>query len=344
MGRLLIGALLAGALGLVALALVAGGEEPGQTRIESPDIGLAVEWRVPVGAAVTLEPAREDATYLRTFLEHFESLTPENEMKWERVQPRRGEFSFAEADALVDLAVRHERRVRGHPLVWDQQLPAWVAEGDWDADELEAVLRDHVRTVVGRYRGRVAVWDVVNEPFEDDGSWTPSVWYRVLGERYVTIAFEAAREADPDATLVLNEIAAEHEGPKARALLELARRLARRGVPIDAVGLQNHTAAGDHPRRRRLGELMAHYREAGLDVEITEMDVEIGPGDDLDDQAAGYAAAAEACAAAENCRGLTVWGVTDRYSWIGAERRPLPFDSEGRPKPAFEALRSALAR
>lgn len=339
--RLLIFVGLAGGLSYVIFGAAAarrGGDVVDVGRVEPP------AWAKPVGAAVAIGPARKDEDYVRAFLAHYTSLTPENAMKWEQIQPRRGRFAFAAADALVSFAERHGRRVRGHPLVWDQQLPDWVTSGDWDAAQLERVLREHVREVVGRYRGRVEVWDVVNEPFEDDGSWTPSVWYRVLGERYVEIAFRAAREADPDATLVLNEIAAELEGPKARALRRLAERLARRGVPIDGVGLQNHTTAHGFPDRERLAEVMDAYAGVDLDVEITEMDVALPPGGSLERQAQAYGDAAQACAEAENCRGLTVWGVTDEHSWIGADKRPLPLGEGGVPKPAFRALRRALAR
>ena len=300
----------------------------------------------PLGAALRVEPARDDRGYLDQFATTFTSMTPENEMKWEAVQPRRGEFEFGSADALVAAARRTGKRVRGHTLVWDQQLPEWVSEADWTPRELAAVMRAHVRALVGRYRGRVAEWDVVNEPFDADGSWTESVWYRVLGERYVEIAFRAARAADPDARLFLNEVGAEDPGPRARALRALARDLRRGGVPIDGVGLQNHTAIGSHPSRARLLRNFRSYARLGLDTAITEMDVVIPPGpaprDGLEQQARAYADAARACRQARSCTGLTVWGVNDRYSWKGPGQRPLPIDVKGAPKPALAALRRIL--
>lgn len=341
MGRLLIFLALAGGVAFVIFGAAAsrrGGDVADVGRVE------AVRWVKPVGAAVSVGPARRNEDYVRAFLAHYTSLTPENAMKWEQIQPRRGRFDFAAADALVTFAERHGRRVRGHPLVWDQQLPEWVTAGDWDAAELEQVLRDHVREVVGRYAGRVEVWDVVNEPLEDDGGFTRNVWFRVLGERYIEIALRAAREADPDATLLINEIAAEFEGPKAKALRRLVARLRRSGVPIDGVGLQNHTTARRFPDRERLAAVMGDYEDLGLDVEITEMDVALPPGAPLERQARAYTAAGEACAAAPNCLGLTVWGVTDEFSWIGADKRPLPLGEGGVSKPAFAALRTALAR
>ena len=292
----------------------------------------------PLGAAVNVEAAGEDEGYLEALATTFTSVTPENAMKWEVVEPGDGDFDFEQSDAIVDFAQRTGKRVRGHPLVWDQQLPKWVREHR----EPERVLRRHVSTLVERYGNRIAVWDVVNEPLEDDGSLTPTVFAEAMGERFIDAAFAAARRAGR-AKLYLNEIAAER-GPKLDALVALVERLKRRGVPIDGVGLQNHTTAEDPPSREQLEAAFARFAELGLEVEITEMDVTLPPGGDVQAQAAAYAAAAQACAAADNCAGLTVWGVTDRWSWLGAAKRPLPFDGEARPKPALAALRDALRR
>jgi endo-1,4-beta-xylanase len=294
----------------------------------------------PLGAALSVDAAREDATYVERLVTTFTSVTPENAMKWEVVEPRDSDFEFSGADAVVDAARRSGKRVRGHPLVWDQQLPPWVGR----SEDAERILRRHVSTLVERYRGRVAVWDVVNEPLEDDGSLTPTPFTKAMGERFIDTAFEAAHRADPRAKLFLNELAAEREGAKLDALVALAKRLRRRGVPIDGVGLQNHTTAADPPTRAQLAAAFARFAELGLEVEITEMDVVMGPAADPEAQAAAYGAAAEACAAAANCTGLTVWGVTDRWSWLGADKRPLPFDDDGNPKPAAAALRRALSR
>ena len=295
----------------------------------------------PLGAAVEAEHAREDGVYRERLITRFTSITPENAMKWSVVQPERGEFRFAEADAIMRFARRTGKRVRGHPLVWDVQLPEWVAEEDWSAGELRQVMRAHIRALAGRYRGRIAEWDVVNEPFADDGSWERNVWYRVLGPRWVDYAFRVAHEVDPGARLFLNEIGAERRGPKSRALVRLARRLKRDGVPIDGVGFQFHLNGDYRPSRARMAALLRSARRIGLSAAITEMDVaDTGERD----QARTYADAARACAAAPNCTGLTVWGVTDRHSWLEPEARPLPFDEDGEPKLALRALLEPLSR
>ena len=289
------------------------------------------EYAKPLGAALSLDPAREDDAYRDAYLRTYTSLTPENAMKWAIVHPQRGRWDFDEADALVEMAQRTGRRVRGHPLVWDQQLPAWAGEGD-----VEANLREHVRRLAARYRGRVDQWDAVNEPLEDDGTLTPNPFQKALGERWIDLAFQTARAADPKAKLFLNEIGAE-QGRKFKALIRLAQRLEDRGVPIDGIGLQGHTDSVDYPRRETFDRALRAIARLGLKAEITELDVEGA-------EPKAFAAAAAACAAAPNCTGVTVWGVTDRWSWLGEKAAPLPFDAAGEPKPALAALTRALAR
>ena len=291
----------------------------------------------PLGAAVSVQPAQDDGAYLARLIDTFTSVTPENAMKWAVVEPSRGHYKWAQADSIVSVAQRLGKRVRGHPLLWDQQLPSWVMSDH----DVEGAIREHVRTLAERYRGRVAQWDVVNEPLEDDGSLTRSVFERALGERFIDLAFRVAREADPKAQLFLNELSAER-GPKLHALVALAKRLKARGVPIDGIGLQNHTNTTNPPTQRDLAAAIDDFAQLGLKVEITEMDVVVPPGGSLARQADAFGAAARACAAAAACTGLTVWGVDDKWSWLGAAKRPLLIDASGRAKPALATVRSVL--
>lgn len=333
---------------VAALALATGcGEGESAESVEPPPGPIPVDsdpiardaYAKPLGAAVEAGHAHEDAAYRSALITRFTSITPENAMKWSVVQPERGEFDFAAADVLIEFARRAGKRVRGHPLVWDVQLPGWLEDGDWSRAELRRVMRDHIRTLVRRYRDDVDEWDVVNEPLADDGSLADNVWLRTLGPGWVAYAFRVARRADPDAKLFLNEIDAELPGPKSRALLRVARRLKRDGEPIDGVGFQNHTTGNDAPGPDRLRELFREVREIGLSVAITEMDV----GATVPSvQARVYREAAEVCAEAPHCTSLTVWGVTDPHSWLGADAAALPLDAQGEPKPAFEALVGAL--
>ena len=275
----------------------------------------------PLGAAVSQAPLEKDEGY-RAALRAFSSITPENAMKWEVVHPEPDRWEWGEADALVEAARRGGRRVRGHPLVWDQQLPPWAGRED---------LREHVTTLARRYRGDIAQWDVVNEPLTDDGTLKDGPFG---DEGFIGEAFRFAKAADPRAELFLNEIAAER-GEKAEGLVALAERLVRADIPIDGIGLQNHATSADFPSRDELVRLMGRFERLGLKVEITELDVEGGEPD-------AFAAAAGACAAAPNCTGVTVWGVTDQHSWKGMEATATLFDAQGEPKPALRAVRDAL--
>jgi len=330
---------------VVVAALVArGGDTPAIELPRSYATPAPGAYAKPLGTSVRLDAARTDAAYLRLWLAGYTSVTPENAMKWEVVEPSRNAFDFSAADAIVTAARRAGQRVRGHTLTWDVQLPGWVQSRAWTAADMELALRSHVRATVGHFRGRVAQWDVVNEPLDDDGSLTRSVFARVLGERFIDIAFDEAHRADPRAKLFLNEIATELPGPKQDALVALVRRLQARDVPIDGVGLQDHSVAVGGPDQRRLEADIARFARLGLDVELTEVDVAVRPGEPEAAQARNYRAAAAACRRSRACTGLTVWGVTDRWSWQGPGARATPFDAASRPKPAWRALRAAMRR
>ena len=302
------------------------------------DAATAPRLSRPLGAAVSAEAAREDDAYLRAFVSIFGSLPPENEMKWALIHPQRNRYEFGDADALTGLARGTGKRVRGHTLVWEQQLPKWVTDREWTRAQLRRVLVSHVRRVVSHFRGRVTQWDVVNEPLRPSGRLKQSVFRRVLGSGYIALAFRTARAADPKAKLFLNENASEYPGPKQDALVALAARLRRAGVPINGIGLQDHTQAGNAPDSARLRKTMRRFTRLGLDVEITELDIAAASDAAAASQPRDYAATAAACAAEPRCTGLAVWGVTDKWSWIGADKRALPFDEEARPKPALAAL------
>jgi endo-1,4-beta-xylanase len=305
---------------------------------------------VPIGTAVFWDRVRTDDGLKALFSREFDSLTPENEMKMAFLQPQQGQFAFEQADAIVRFARLRAKRVRGHTLVWHQQNPGWLTHGAWTAEELEQVLSDHVRTVVGHFRGRVDTWDVVNEPLEPDGSFRGGAapWLRVLGPAYIETALRAARAADPDAKLFINEISAEHAGRKLDALVALAADLKMRGVPLDGIGLQNHTHVGGFPDRARLENTIQRFAALGLEVEITEMDVGTrgggGPPDErLARQADAYRAAGEACRANPACMRITVWGMADHLSWLGADEQALPFDAALAPKPGWHALHAPFS-
>jgi endo-1,4-beta-xylanase len=338
---------------------------------------------VPQGSAVRLTALRTDSRYRDTFLREFDSLTPENELKMAALQPHRGQFDFTDADALVDFARRNGRAVHGHALVWGLSLPLWLVDHGatdklglrlppivlptlpgalgknvantstlltgWRRDELLSIMTTHIRTVMRHFAGKVGEWDVVNEPLANDGGPAPSVWRRFIGPDYVEQALRAARAADPDAKLFINEYGIEGPGRKLEALVRLVRDLQARGVPLDGIGLQTHTHILGFYDEATLAQTMRRFAAMGLEVQVTEMDVGtsllgVGALDRLTRQAAAYGAAARACNAVSACKRFTTWGFTDGLSWLGSGEAPLLFDSAYQPKPAFDAVRSAFAR
>jgi endo-1,4-beta-xylanase len=331
---------------LAALAAGCGGASgddelsPGPIPIDSNPIAPSAYVK-PLGTAAEPEHAFEDDAYRKQLIATYTSVTPENAMKWELVEPDRGKFDFGKADRAMQFARRTHKRVRGHTLVWEYQLPAWLEDQDWSPGDLREVMREHITGVMSRYRGEIDEWDVVNEPLTSEGGLKRSLWLQTLGPGYIAYAFEVAHRVDPGAKLFVNELNAELPGPKSHSLLALARHLKRSGVPIDGVGFEFHVTGEHAPSRARIRELAHATANMGLSFAITEMDVR-----DTNErqQARVYGDAAQVCANEPNCTGLTVWGVTDRFSWLGEDADPLPFDDDGNPKPALRALVEPLRR
>ena len=299
---------------------------------------------VPVGAAVQHGYLFGDGSFEDLFRREFDSLTPENEMKMSWLQPQRGQWDFEEADQLVAYAQKHGKAVRGHALVFGDADPPWT-ERLLFSSEAEKALREHINAVVARYKHHVREWDVVNEALDERGRYRVNPWTQTLGPRYVELAFQIAREADPTAKLYYNEFDADVPGSKRDATAALVRGLKEKGL-IDGVGLQMHRSLADAPTREKIEDTLRLYESMGLEVQITEMDVVAGGETSLIDrlniQATAYRRAAEACAAVVACTRFTVWGVADKYSWRGVDQLPLLFDANFAAKPAFGAVREVL--
>jgi endo-1,4-beta-xylanase len=304
-----------------------------------------------VGVAVDAERLVDDATYARVVAAEFNALTPENAMKWGPIHPDPERWDFAPADAIVGFAEAHAMRVKGHALVWHLQLPDWALALTGDA--LKQAMIDHIHTLVSRYRGRVAAWDVVNEALLDDGSWRPTPFHEALGEEYVALAFAAAHDADPDAELLYNDYGAEGSGAKADAVLQLVAGLQARGVPIHGVGLQMHVGYYGRPQAEAVRANVARLSALGLHVNISEMDVTIRflGGRDESAQLARQGQVYEdliAAAVRGGAAAVTVWGLRDDQSWLdalfGAGNHALLFDERYQKKPAYRGVRAALQR
>lgn len=318
---------------------------PAKPAVEAPPAPAATPLRrpVPLGASVQARHF-DDPGYEAAFRREFASMTPENEMKMEIIQPQPGVFNFGPADELVTRARQAGKAVRGHALVFGTQTPPWVGRLLLPSDA-EAALRDHITTVMEHFDEDVREWDVVNEALGPDGSYRSNPWFDKLGPRYVELAFRIAREVDPKATLVYNEFAADVSGIKRDATANLVRGLKEKGL-VDAVGLQMHHSLATAPTREALESTMRMYEQMGVQVQVTEMDVIAGgPGalsDRLNIQADAYRRAAETCAAVRACTRFTVWGVSDAYSWMGVDELPLLLDASNQPKPALAAVRDVL--
>jgi endo-1,4-beta-xylanase len=316
----------------------------------SAAVTVVVARKLPLGSAVAYPFLfGGDSRYESTFLNRFHALTPERELKMDRLQPERGQFAWGEPDALVDYAIAHGKAVRGHVLVWGNgPLPAWLTGGSWTADELGTILKDHIQTVVRHYAGKIPQWDVVNEAFNSDGSYRSNVWYDTLGPSYVADSFRWAREADPTATLYYNEVSAERRNARSDAIYTRVKELVDAGVPIDGFGLQSHSGTLSTITEPELQSNMQRFADLGLELEITEMDVKtsgtIGTtGQKLQKQAEIYRIYSASCQVIVACERFTVWGVSDAVSWLGPAEMPLLFDINYDPKPAYYAVADQLA-
>jgi endo-1,4-beta-xylanase len=329
-----------------------------------------------IGAAVNTsqvsDGSRSDTQLLKR---NFNSITPENSMKWQNIHPQPDQYEFAEADRYVDFGEKNGMFVIGHTLVWHSQTPDWVfkdASGKPASRELLLErLEKHIRTVMGRYKGRVKGWDVVNEALSDDGSLRKSQWLEIIGEDYIVKAFEFAHAADPDAELYYNDYSLE-DSARLKGAVALIRMLQAKGVKVTGIGSQSH-AKMDWPTSKMVDDTLTTLGELGIKVMITELDVDVLPpassnhGADvslriendpkLNPYAAGLPESAQAALANRYAElfavyvkhsaiveRVTFWGVTDSDSWLndwpvrGRLNYPLLFDRAAKPKPAFSSV------
>jgi len=314
-----------------------------------------------VGAAA--RPGQlSEPLYAATLAREFNMVEPEDAMKWEVVHPAPETFDFSQGDRIVTFAISHQMKVRGHTLVWHQQNPRWLSEGQHTPEQLARILEQHIKTVVGHYRGKVFAWDVVNEAFDEGGAGRlrSTIWHDQPGigragkvSAYIEDCFRWAHAADPDALLFYNDAEAEAMNPKSEAIYAMVRDFKRRGVPIDGVGFQMHLDSL-HPDIASISENIGRFTALGVQVQITEMDVSL-PLDasgnprpaDLQLQADVYRRIASACLTHVGCTAIQTWGFTDKYSWIGSHSKhtqgaALLFDRQYRLKPAYDGLRRAL--
>lgn len=299
-----------------------------------------------IGAAVDMPPFRNDPVYRETLVREFNMLVAENAMKFSPLHPAPDQFNFADADTLVNFAQANGMAVRGHTLLWYKSEPSWLVNGNYNRDQMIAILENHIKTVVGRYRGRVAHWDVVNEAIASNGSYRDTLLLRVIGPEYIEMAFRWAHEADPSARLYYNDNS-EDLSPKSNGIYALMQDLLSKGVPVHGVGLQMHIPLVRNYNLDNVRANVDRLNALGLDVQITEMDVSINNYNGTIEQALQaqgqfYSNVMQLCMDAASCSALVTWGVSDRYTWLGSNNAPLLFDIAYQSKPAYHELKARL--
>jgi endo-1,4-beta-xylanase len=334
-----------------------------------------------IGAALSADQIfGKEPEAMALVAKQFNSITPENILKWEEVHPEPGRYNFDASDRYMAFGEKHKMHIIGHTLVWFHQTPDWVFQ-DASGKPLgrEALLermKEHIFTVMGRYRGRIHGWDVVNEAILPDGSWRKSKWYEILGEDHVSKAFEFARQADPDAELYYNEYDLEIR-PKRDGVIRLLKGLQAKGVQVDGIGIQGHWHL-KQPTRQEIQEQFDALAPLSPKLMITELDIGVLPAirfdvpitdissydaaeqKKLNPYAAGLPDSAQKDQAAryaelfsifrkygDKIGRVTFWGVHDGQSWRnywpikGRAEYPMLFDRQCQPKAALEAILKA---
>jgi endo-1,4-beta-xylanase len=319
---------------------------------------------------ITGKDARGDAM----ILQQFNSISPENVMKWEVIHPRPDAYDFTLADKYVEFGLKNHMFIVGHNLCWHSQTPAWVFKDEkgnpLTRDALLQRLHDHIQTVVGRYKGKVDSWDVVNEALNEDGTLRQSPWMKIIGDDYIIKAFQYAHEADPKVQLNYNDYSLETPA-KRKGAIALVKQLQAAGVPIAVVGDQAHLHL-DSPSAQDEDATITELAATGVKVAITELDIDVLPSawgktadvslnieqnTKLNPYAKGLPGDVQQALAKRYAdlfavywkhrdviNRVTFWGVTDADSWLnnwpvkGRSSYPLLFDRDGKPKPAFEAV------
>lgn len=315
----------------------------------------------PIGVAVGPQNLNGDeATLIK---QQFNSITPENAMKMGSIHPRENFYYWRDADSIVNFAVKNGLRVRGHNLCWHEQAPAWMfkdSTGNMVSKEvLLKRLHDHIFAVVGRYKGKIYAWDVVNEAIDDKPSnfLRNSLWYQICGEDFIAKAFEYAHQADPKAVLFYNDYNTERP-EKMERVYKLLKKLKDTGVPVHGVGLQAHWSLQE-PSANELKNAIEKFASLGLKVQITELDISIYPWEKerrplKPGETGEYTAELEAKHIAKykemfevlrankkHITGVTFWNVSDRHTWLdeypvrGRKNFPLLFDVNLQPKKAY---------
>lgn len=343
----------------------------------------ALKGKFYIGAALNNRQIWErDTAALSIVKTHFNSIVAENCMKIMALQPKEGQFQFRDADKFVEFGERNNMFITGHTLVWHSQAPEWLFQDEDGTEVSRDVLiermKNHITTVVTKYKGRVKGWDVVNEAILDDGSWRNSRFYNIIGEDYIRLAFEFARAADPKAELYYNDFSMAQEG-KRQGVVNMLRKLKAQGVKVTGVGMQGHLGL-DYPEIGDFEKSLLAFSAEGAKVMITELDITVLPtplrnmGADVNrnfeykKEMNPYADGLPEIVASQleqryfdffklflkhqdKISRVTLWGVTDGDSWRnnwpvrGRKDYPLLFDRQYKAKAVVQRIcENAIAK
>jgi len=308
----------------------------------------------------TDNPELSDKPYAAILDDHneFGQVTPANSMKWDAIEPEQNVFNFTGGDQIANLAASTGKLLRCHNLVWHNQLPAWVSEGNFDNATLISILRTHIHTEVSHYRGRCYAWDVVNEALNDDGTYRSDVFYNTIGPSYIPMAFKFAAEADPLVRLYYNDYNIETPGAKTNSVLDnIIPSIKAYGARIDGIGMQSHFIVGETPSQASLVAAQQSFLTAlgpEGEVAVTELDIRTNVNStgqateaELQQQKTDYDTTVSACLQTGiRCVGITVWDFTDKYSWVAStfpgQGAACPWDANLQKKPAYYGIVNAL--
>jgi len=301
--------------------------------------------QIYVGSALAAKHLSEDSQYKTTAQQEFNCLTPEYEMKWAQIEKTRNQPNYAASDQLVKFATDNNMKVRGHTLVWHEEVPTWVTP--LNKTELDAAIKKHITEEMTHFKGKIYAWDVVNEVFNENGTFRDTIFYKAFNTSFIADAFRTARTVDPNAKLYINDYNTEGKNNKSDALYALVKDLKAQNVSIDGVGFQAHFALNGVPTD--LASNLQRFVDLGVDVAITELDIRMELPDTTNktnEQAQEYASVYKTCESISRCVGVTVWGFSDKYSWVPGSFSgwgdALLWDKDFKAKPAVTAVEAIL--
>ncbi|MCM2983524.1 endo-1,4-beta-xylanase [Niallia circulans] len=316
--------------------------------VETDSLALNAEkYNLLIGSAVNADYLESDIAYKKIIGEQLNVITTENEMKFDVIHPQKYEYNFIQSDKVVNFAIEYKQLIRGHTLVWHRRIPEWLTNESFSKEEMKKILKEHIQTVVRKYKGKIYAWDVVNEAFNEDGSLKDSIWLRTIGPQYISLSYKWAHEADPDALLFYNDYNIEEKNTKSDAVFKMVKDFKERNIPIHGIGLQMHTGTNSNYDFNNIKQNMTRFKGLGIQSQITELDVVLNIDNksrlaNEEKQKEIYTKALRTCLDVDTCTAFIMWGITDKYTPRKVNEYPLIFDIEYRPKTTYRSLLDVL--